>query len=346
MKIMHLTKILPVTDFVTKDMRYFERVTGIKPIAMSIGWSGRSKLRNALLTIMRMINAAIKIRIINPDVIHCHFVETAFAAVLSRVPAVVSVHNSSVTARPFWRAFYSVFAGRLGIIYVSHYNRECWKPYLGKEGTVIYHAIDREEYNPSLFDQTRRDSLLKELDADHILFSMGGMEPRRGLHLVVKAAKVLQQRGLRVGVVLKGYGGNPRFAEKIVRYAQKEQVACKIITEFITDETMAKLFASTDVFVRPTSVESFGIAVLEAQACGTPAVVSDCCSLKEVFRDSSLQFETGNYVALADTIQKILEQESVRKGLIEAGLANAEKLSWERKIKSYYRKYLQVAKLK
>lgn len=45
---------------------------------------------------------------------------------------------------------------------------------------------------------------------------------------------------------------------------------------------MAKLYSSFDVLLNPSKGEGFGVPVLEAQACGTPAIVTDFSAMKEV----------------------------------------------------------------
>jgi glycosyltransferase involved in cell wall biosynthesis len=250
------------------------------------------------------------------------------------------MHNSHDELPIFWRTVLKIAARRCSIIYVSNYNRECWAPVLGKQGTVVYHAIDTAGYNPEGNTDEIRESYLNELRTSSFVVSMGAMTPVRGLHLVVLAAAEVRKRGIDLGVVLKGYGGDPQYTKRVEKLAAKLDVPTMIITSFIPDEEMASMIASADVFVRPTSVESFGIAVLEAQACGTPAIVSDCCSLKEVFRDSSLRFKLRDHHDLAERLIELLNDEALKSKLIAAGLENARYLSWERKIKFYIQVYM------
>jgi glycosyltransferase involved in cell wall biosynthesis len=227
-------------------------------------------------------------------------------------------------------------------IFVSEYNRAYWNPVLGRSKTVIYHAIDREEYTPTVFDAQLRKSLKDELNAQYLIFTMGVGEPRRGLHLVLKAASILRGQGVNVGVIMKAYGGQAIYRDSLERVARSLEVPTKMLSARLSNSEMAALFASVDIFVRPTVVESFGIAVLEAQACGTPAVVTDCCSLKEVFGDSALTFKPHDALDLANQIDLVLKDEAVRRKYRQLGLENAKRLSWTRKIKSYLQVYFEA----
>jgi glycosyltransferase involved in cell wall biosynthesis len=56
----------------------------------------------------------------------------------------------------------------------------------------------------------------------------------------------------------------------------------KMLFDPFTPRTMAKLYSAMDVLLNPASGEGFGIPVLEAQACGTPAIVTDFSAMQEV----------------------------------------------------------------
>ncbi len=338
MKVLHLVPV-SVSDFVRKDMDYLERHAPVETSVMKIGWSGRRHLGLSLVSLIRMLISSLKVWKQRPDVIHAHFLRSALTAAASGYPSVLTMHDSHDELPIFWRTLLKIAVRRCSIIYVSNYNREYWTPILEKQGTVVYHAIDTDGYSPADNTDEIRESYLSKLGTSSFVVSMGAMTPVRGLHLVVQAASEVRKRGIDLGVVLKGYGGNPQYTRRVEKLATKLGVPTIIITSIISDEDMASMIASADVFVRPTSVESFGIAVLEAQACGTPAIVTDCCSLKEVFRDSSLRFKQRDPLDLAERLVEILSDDNLRSKLVAAGLENARRLSWERKIKSYLQVY-------
>ena len=334
---MHIVPSFPPNDFVVKDMEYSEDIGKVKTLLISTGQG--DKKSNILSTLLNIVRTAYKILKIRPDVVHCHFMTSTMGAVLVPIPTVVTIHESYNWYSPIWRALLSITTRRCSTIFVSEYNRDYWRTLLKKDDTVIYHAIDTDEYAPQRFDSKLRAQLLAELKADYLVFSMGANEPRRGLHLALEAASILRERGINIGVVLRGYGGRASYSATLERMVGQLDVPTKILKKRLSDEEMASLFASVDVFVRPTIVESFGLAVLEAQACGTPVVVTDCCSLKEVFGQSSLTFSPKDPIDLADKMELILTDKKLREKHIQLGLKNAEELSWRRKIQSYLQVY-------
>jgi len=71
-------------------------------------------------------------------------------------------------------------------------------------------------------------------------------------------------------------------------------------------------------------------SLLEAMACGTPAVVSDVSSLPEVVGDAGLRIDPKDTDALADAILRLIQDASLRKTLREAGIAQARKFTWDK----------------
>jgi glycosyltransferase involved in cell wall biosynthesis len=338
MRVLHLVPSLPPSDFVRKDMEYTQRITGIQPAVMETGKAyGRS-----IISLFFIFVQALKILRHRPDVIHCHFMAGTLTKALVPIPAVVTVHESHNYYSSIWRAILRITTRMCKIIYVSHYSHDYWSRFLDKDGTIVYHAINTDEYSPRNYSEDVRQAYLKELGSKHLIFTMGALESRRGLHLPLMAARILRERGLDVGVVIKGYGGSHSYGRKLERYAEKNEIPLLLVMRFLPKDEMLQLQASVDIFVRPTIVESFGLAVLEAQASGVPTVVSDCCSLKEIFAGSSLLFVSKNEADLADGIECILASPRLREFLIESGRKLAQSLSWENKIAAYMDCYIRA----
>jgi glycosyltransferase involved in cell wall biosynthesis len=97
----------------------------------------------------------------------------------------------------------------------------------------------------------------------------------------------------------------------------------------LPDELMPAAYSNATVFVFPSRFEGFGLPALEAMACGTPTVLADATSLPEVGSDAALYFPTGDEVALAAQIARVLEDPLLVSGLRMRGLARASQFSWQ-----------------
>ena len=82
--------------------------------------------------------------------------------------------------------------------------------------------------------------------------------------------------------------------------------------------------------VLPSLYEGFGLPVLEAMACGTPVVVSNCSSLPEVAGDACLAVEPSDEDALGAALVALISSEETRRQLRQCGLRRAADFSWEK----------------
>jgi alpha-1,6-mannosyltransferase len=97
---------------------------------------------------------------------------------------------------------------------------------------------------------------------------------------------------------------------------------------------VAALLACADVMVAPGPVETFGLAALEALACGTPVVVNRASALPEVVGDAGVAVR-GTAEAFADGVRQILERpEHERRA---AARARAELFGWPQAVEGFLR---------
>jgi len=83
------------------------------------------------------------------------------------------------------------------------------------------------------------------------------------------------------------------------------------------------LYAGATALVCPSLDEGFGLPVLEAMACGTPAVCARAGALPEVAGDAALYVEPTDVRSIAAGLGTILEDEPLRRELVSRGLARA-----------------------
>ncbi len=97
---------------------------------------------------------------------------------------------------------------------------------------------------------------------------------------------------------------------------------------YVPEEHLAPLYAAATVVAYPSSYEGFGLSVLEALACGTPAVVSATSALAEVYADHACLVPHGDGTAWKTALAALLDDETERRRTIDAGTAWARSQSW------------------
>ena len=106
-----------------------------------------------------------------------------------------------------------------------------------------------------------------------VLF-LSRIHPKKGLKVLLRAAKRLQQDGVECRILIAG-SGEAEY-ERILRL----DVDATNLTEKVKFLGMVKgveklsLYEAADLFVLPTSQENFGLAIVEAMACGTPVMTT------------------------------------------------------------------------
>jgi len=96
---------------------------------------------------------------------------------------------------------------------------------------------------------------------------------------------------------------------------------------------LLNLYNGADLFVFPSFYEGWTSPPLEAMACGTPVIASNCSSLPETVGNAAIQVEPNNTQALAQHIEKVLSDDTLRTRLVRMGLDHASSHTWEKAAK-------------
>jgi glycosyltransferase involved in cell wall biosynthesis len=105
----------------------------------------------------------------------------------------------------------------------------------------------------------------------------------------------------------------------------------------VSDEVLAGLYSSSDVFLFTSYAEGFGLPPLEAMACGTPVVMTDNKGSRDYAKDgfNALISQPGDVKSLSDNLLKALQDDKLRERMIENGLETAKKFTWAKTVESF-----------
>ena len=133
---------------------------------------------------------------------------------------------------------------------------------------------------------------------------VGTLEPRKNLERLI-AAYALVPRELRKEAQMVIVGGQGWGGLQLSRWIGLNGLTGDVVsTGYVTDAQLSELYARARFLAMPSLYEGFGFPVLEAMACGTPALISGVSSLPEV---------GGDAVVVVDP----LDEASIAKGLID-----------------------------
>lgn len=110
----------------------------------------------------------------------------------------------------------------------------------------------------------------------------------------------------------------------------------------LTDDELATAYSGALALVYPSRYEGFGLPVLEAMACGCPALAAPVSSLPEVAGDAALYFSLAEVNSLVQALTDV-QSDAVRKPLIEAGLRRASLFSWQKMADEMQKELFELA---
>jgi len=93
---------------------------------------------------------------------------------------------------------------------------------------------------------------------------------------------------------------------------------------------LSDIYNGADLFVFPSFYEGWTSPPLEAMACGTPVITSNCSSLPETVGNAAILVDPNNTDALAYEMKRVLSDEELQRDLIEKGLVHVSSHTWEK----------------
>ena len=196
---------------------------------------------------------------------------------------------------------------------------------------VIYPAISpRFGYQSATIAANLAVLQKYELQAPYVL-SVGGLAMHKNIHAALRAFASLRAQGhlSEYTFVIVGEGFHTHNDQRLLELTSRVGKQTIRLTGAVDDADLPLIYASASLFVYPSLYEGFGIAPLEAMACGVPVLASRAGALSEVLGDAAWSVEDATDVeAIAAGMLMLLTDASTRTQFQERGLKNAKRFSW------------------
>jgi glycosyltransferase involved in cell wall biosynthesis len=219
------------------------------------------------------------------------------------------------------------------ILTVSNSSKIDIKKYFSNNNIeVIYNGIDNRFFDIISDKEIQKEKTQEKYNLpSKYLFSLGTVEPRKNLKLLIDAFINLRQEN-KVNdykLVLSGRLGW-KYDELLQRVKVNNLEKEIIFTGFIDDDDLPFVYSCAECFIFPSLYEGFGIPPLESMATGSPVIVANNSSLPEIVADAGIFFESNNISDLEKKIFTYINLEYEKKQeLSQLSRKRAKSFSWE-----------------
>lgn len=248
---------------------------------------------------------------INPDIVHAHYASSygTICAEACRRPYYLSVWGNDIYDFPKKGLLHRAIVQRAlskctWLMSTSNAMAAETHKYTAKYIYVTPFGVDMNLFNPNK----------AKSHEGFVVGTVKGLEKKYGIEEMLRACKIVHDQ--RPDIDLR-----VRIAGKGTLEGYLHDVATKLGMDgylqwlgFISQEQAASEWASFDVALVPSESESFGVSAVEAQACGTPLVISDAPGLMEACNNGKdvLVVHRGDIIALANAIERLADDASLR----------------------------------
>jgi glycosyltransferase involved in cell wall biosynthesis len=224
------------------------------------------------------------------------------------------------------------FYGQLDTIFVnSEQYRQSWieRGINPEKLKILPRGLDTRLFTPGRSDPDFWKQFGSNGRGVRLLF-VGRVSKEKDLDILVQTFRNLRRDNVPVELSVVGHGPYSAALAKIL------PEAC--YTGYLEGTDLAKAYASSDIFVFPSTTDTFGNVIIEAQAAGLPVVVSDIGGPRELVNDgvNGLITKSLDVADFTSAIRRLVEDEALRKEMGAAARRSVEDRSWPNAFRKFW----------
>ena len=192
---------------------------------------------------------------------------------------------------------------------------------------VIHTGMDHQVYIPGTLVKSDKP----------LAVYVGRVIKYKCLHHLIRAMAVVKESLPNATLVIAGKGEDKLYRD-LKRLSDSLGLEETItFLGYISPEEKVKLIQNAHVLIYLSAKEGWGLPIIEANACGTPAIAYDVPALNEAILDdeTGLLVQYGDIDALAKTIVKVLTDIELRQRLSRNAIEWASNFTWDKTAKEF-----------
>lgn len=259
------------------------------------------------------------------DILHATYYDDYFVNLIQKKPFVITIHDM------IYETFPELFSLKDNLSQLKKYlAQKADKVIVVSESTkkdlLKFVKIDEKKIDViPLASSFSIDKVVKHTNRGKYLLYVGNRSIYKNFYFMLSSIKDLLRDHNDLKLIC--FGG--KFDKKEEAFLQNLQIADKV--ELVTgeDDTLIDLYKNALALIFPSYYEGFGIPIVEAFSCGCPIISSTSKSLMEVAQNAAIYFDPKDNRAIQDTVEKVINDENLRKNLINMGFERNKAFSWK-----------------
>ncbi len=172
------------------------------------------------------------------------------------------------------------------------------------------------------------EEIIESLVDKKFLLLVGRAETYKNQRGAIEAHQLLLHKYPDLHLVI--VGKRDQTSHDLEQWTLREGYRNIIFFGFASDEQLAWCYNHCWLYVFPSFMEGFGLPGLEAMKHGAPVASSSATCLPEIYGDAAVYFNPADHHDMAQKIDTVLSDDTLRKELIKKGSLRAEEFSWQR----------------
>ena len=170
-------------------------------------------------------------------------------------------------------------------------------------------------------------SIPKPDNKDKVVTFLGRITMQKGPEYFVEAAAKVLKKNHNVRFVMAGSGD---MMNKMIALAAKRGIADRFhFTGFLRGRQVYEMLKASDVYIKPSVSETFGISPLEAMQKGVPSIISKQRGCAEILQNV-IKTDYWDIDAMADAIHSIISYPAMYETLKQQGMEELKGITWEK----------------
>ncbi len=191
------------------------------------------------------------------------------------------------------------------------------KDYPRDRAEVIYNGVDTGKFKRAKSD------LKDKLGCEFLSTTVCRLIPQKGVRYLIEAVRGIEGD---FKALIVGRGPNLEQLQAMVKKFGLEKKV-EFVTRFISDEELISYYSASDFSVLPSLWEPFGIALIEAMACGNPIIATGVGGIPEVVtRNCGFVVKPQSSEAIAAAANALISDENLRKRMAKNARERVEKV--------------------